>query len=266
MSRLAGQRETGTIREISMSDAAHNAHSPLTQFEIHPYLPLNLMGYDVSFTNASLWMLVAVVSAFVFLTVGGRKLAVVPGRWQSMAEVVTEFTRNTLLDYCGKDGLKYFPLVFTLFLFILFANTLGMLPGAFTSTSHIIVTFAMAIAVFAGVTLLAIFKHGPIKFMKFFLPDGTPWWMVPLMVPIEVLSYLARPISLSIRLAANMIVGHMILKIAASFVFAMGIFGAWLPFGFIVLFIGFEIGIAMLQAYIFTVLTCVYLHDALHLH
>lgn len=249
-----------------MSDAAHNSHSPLAQFEVHPIVPLEAFGYDISFTNASLWMIIAILVGTFFLAVGGRRLAVVPGRWQSMAEVTTDFARNTLLDYCGKEGLKYFPLIFTLFIFLLFANVLGMLPGSFTPTSHIIVTFALAIVIFIAVTILAIVKHGPIKFAKFFVPAGTPLILIPLMVPIEVISYLSRPISLSVRLAVNMIVGHMILKIVAGFIITIGLLLAWLPFGFVVVFIGFEIGIALLQAYIFTVLTCVYLHDALHLH
>ncbi len=246
--------------------AEHGSHSPLEQFAIVPIHPINIAGYDVSFTNSSLWMVVVIATIIGFLLPASRKLVLVPGRLQSSAEMLIEFINSTILDAAGKEGLKYFPIIFSLFSFVLVCNLIGMVPGSFTVTSHIIVTFALAALVFIGVTLIAIFKHGIVKFLHFFLPKGTPWWMAPLMYFIELLSYLARPISLSIRLAANMMVGHMILKIAAGFIFAMGLLGGWLPFGFIVIFTGFEIFIAILQAYIFTVLTCVYLNDALHLH
>ncbi|MDX1975806.1 MAG: F0F1 ATP synthase subunit A [Rickettsiales bacterium] len=247
-----------------MSEAEH--HSPLAQFEVTPLIPFKIGATDLSFTNASLWMIIAATAIIAFMLAGVRKRQLVPGRWQSSSEVLIEFIQGLIRDNCGKEGLKYFPIIFSLFMFILFCNVFGMLPGSFTVTSHLIVTFALAGAVFVGVTLLAIIKHGPIKFIKFFLPHGTPWWMAPLMYVIEVISYLSRPISLSVRLAANMMVGHMILKIAAGFIVMMGILGGWLPFGFVLIFTGFEIFIAVLQAYIFTVLTCVYLNDALHLH
>ena len=248
------------------------AHSPLAQFEIKPLVPLQAFGYDISFTNSSLWMLIAVAAATFLFWLSGRKAALVPTRSQSFSEVIIQFVSGIIKDNSGLEGMKYFPVVFSLFIFILFANMLGMVPYSFTSTSHIIVTFALAIFVFIGVTLIALIKHGPVKFLKFFVPHGTTdnlamsLTLAPLMFVIELISYLSRPISLSLRLGANMIVGHMILKIAAGFVFMMGVFGGWLPFAFITIFTGFEIGIAVLQAYIFTVLTCVYLNDALHLH
>ncbi len=241
-------------------------HSPLAQFEVHPIVPLNVFGYDVSFTNASLWMVLAVAGALLFLSVGGKRLAAVPGRWQGMAEIMVEMVSNTLRDISGKESLKYFPYVFSLFVFILFANLLGMIPAvSFTTTSHIIVTFALAACVFLATTLIMIFKQGIGGFLHYFLPHGTPWWMIWLIYPIEVISYLARPVSLSIRLAANMMAGHTLLKIAAGFVGTIGIAGV-APFALLILLTGFEIGVAILQAYIFTVLTCVYLNDALHGH
>lgn len=249
------------------------AHNPLTQFAIVPKLPLELFGYNVSFTNASMWMIIACVSAVVFLSVGGKRLGLVPGKWQSLAETTVGFVRNMIQDNCGKEGLKFFPIVFTLFIFVLFGNMLGMLPYSFTVTSQLVVTTALAGFVFVGVMLIAIVKHGPVKFLKNFLPAGTPWVLAPVMYVIEIISFLARPISLSVRLCANMIVGHMILKIAATLlvmVIAAGSFYPFtvgvLPYVFMIVFIGFEIAIAILQAYIFTVLTCVYLNDALHLH
>jgi F-type H+-transporting ATPase subunit a len=194
-----------------------------------------------------------------------RKRALVPGRWQSLAEVVYEFVAMTLRETVGDEGRKYFPLVFSLFIFIAVCNLIGMVPGSFTVTSHMSVTFGLAVVVFFVTTLVAIFRHG-FKFLGFFLPHGTPWWLAPLMVAIELVSYLSRPISLSIRLGANMMVGHMLLKIVAGFVIGMGLLGGWLPLAVMVAFTGFEIFIALLQAYIFTILTCVYLNDAVHLH
>lgn len=254
-----------------MSDSAHN---PLQQFEVQPlFAPLELFGYNISFTNSSLWMLAACVGAALFLSVGGKKLALVPGRWQSLAEIVIGFVGGMITDNCGKEGMKYFPIIFTLFIFVLFGNVLGMVPGSYTVTSSLIVTSALAALVFVGVTLIAIVKHGPVKFLKNFLPAGTPLILAPLIYVIEVISFLSRPISLSVRLCANMIVGHMILKIAATLMVMLVAAGAtyafsvgWLPYVFMTVFIGFEIAIAILQAYIFTVLTCVYLNDALHLH
>lgn len=240
-------------------------HSPLAQFEVHPILPLNIGGYDVSFTNASLWLCIAFAAITLFMMVGARKRQLVPGRWQSLTEATAGFVSDVVQDTTGKDGLKYFPTIFTLFMFILGCNMVGMLPYSFTVTSHVIVTFALAALVFVGVTAIAIIKHGPIKFIKFFLPHGIPLIMAPMMFVIEIMSYLARPISLSLRLAINMMVGHTLMKVIAGFVFALGIWGAF-PVAFLVLLTGFEIGIALLQAYIFTILTCVYLNDALHLH
>lgn len=248
-----------------MSETGHG-HSPLAQFEVLPYVPLNIGGLDVSFTNASLWMLVVFVAVTLLMFMGTRKAALVPGRWQSVSEVLVQFIANTVKDSAGKDAMKYFPLIFTLFMFILFSNLLGMIPFSFTVTSHIIVTFAMAFAVFLGCTMIAIIKHGPVKFAHFFLPEGTPLWMAPLMVFIELFSYMARPVSLSIRLAANMMAGHTMLKVLGGFVVALGILGGWAPLAFLIVMTGFEIGIAILQAYVFTILTCVYLNDALHLH
>jgi F-type H+-transporting ATPase subunit a len=241
-------------------------HSPLAQFEVHPLLPLNAFGYDISFTNASLWMLLTVAAVLTFLSLGGKRVSMVPGRWQSMAEISMEVVMGTMRDIAGKESLKYFPYVFSLFIFILFSNLLGMIPAvSFTTTSHIIVTFALAAAVFVATTVLMIVKQGFGGFLHYFLPHGTPWWMIWLIYPIEVISYLARPVSLSIRLAANMMAGHTLLKIIAGFVGAIGLLGV-APFALLIALTGFEIGIAMLQAYIFTVLTCVYLNDALHGH
>ena len=242
-------------------------HSPLAQFEVKTLLPLpNVAGYNVDFTNASLFMVLSVVAAWVFLYVGMRRRALVPGHWQSLVEMTYEFVANTVRDNAGHEGKAFFPFIFSVFLFVLMCNLLGMLPYSFTVTSHIIVTFALASLIFVGVTLLAIFKHGLPKFLAFFLPHGTPWWMAPIMYLIELFSYLARPVSLSVRLSANMMAGHTMLKVIAGFVVALGFSLGWAPLALLIGLSGFEIGVAVLQAYIFTVLTCVYLNDALHLH
>lgn len=247
-----------------MSEGSHG-HSPLAQFEVKPLIPFEINGIDVSFTNASLWMALVVISVGLIMGLGARKKALVPGRLQGVSEVLVQWISGTIRDSAGKDALKYFPYIFTLFIFILFSNLLGMVPYSFTVTSHIIVTFALAAVVFVACTLIAIWKHGIGKFLHFFLPHGTPWWMAPVMYFIELFSYLARPVSLSVRLAANMMAGHTMLKVIAGFVVMMGL-GGIAPLALLVVLTGFEIGIAVLQAYIFTVLTCVYLNDALHLH
>lgn len=249
-----------------MSESHDHSHSPLAQFEVHAIVPIEIGGYNLSFTNASLWMTIAVATALFVMFLGLRKRALVPHRWQSLSESLVQFISGTVTGSAGQEGMKYFPLVFSLFMFVLFSNLAGMVPYSFTATSHIIVTFALALLVFFGTTGLAIYKHGIGKFLHFFLPQGTPWWMAPLMYFIELFSYLARPISLSVRLAANMMAGHTMLKVIAGFVVMLGFIGGWLPFALLIVLTGFEIGIAILQAYIFTVLTCVYLNDALHLH
>ena len=243
---------------------AGEKHGPLDQFTIKPLVNLDVGGADLSFTNSSLAMLITVLSVSLFLVVGMRRGRLVPGRWQSMAEMSYEFVAGLLKETVGNEGRRYFPWIFTLFMFILFGNLLGMIPSAFTFTSHIVVTFAMALLVFLFVTLLAIFKHG-IRFFSFFVPPGAPKLMWPLLIPIEVISYLSRPVSLSVRLFANMLAGHTLLKVFAGFVVALGAAGV-VPLLFIVALTGLEILIAFLQAYVFTILTCLYINDALHLH
>ena len=243
---------------------AGEKHGPLDQFTIKPLVGLDVGGADLSFTNSSLAMLITVLSVSLFLVVGMRRGRLVPGRWQSMAEMSYEFVAGLLKETVGNEGRRYFPWIFTLFMFILFGNLLGMIPSAFTFTSHIVVTFAMALAVFLFVTLLAIFKHG-IRFFSFFVPPGAPKLMWPLLIPIEVISYLSRPVSLSVRLFANMLAGHTLLKVFSGFVVALGAAGV-VPLLFIVALTGLEILIAFLQAYVFTILTCLYINDALHLH
>ncbi len=240
------------------------AHSPLEQFKIKPLLDFEIGGIDLSFTNSSLFMVATVVLITGFLVLGMRRGAMVPGRWQSAAELSYEFIAGLIKDTGGSEGRKYFPIIFTLFMFVLIGNLLGMVPYSFTFTSHIIVTFALAAVVFIGVTILGFVKHG-IRFFSFFVPPGAPVALWPLLIPIEIISYLSRPISLSVRLFANMLAGHTLLKVIAGFVAVLGVFGV-LPWVMVVALTGLEVLIAFLQAYVFAILTCLYINDALHLH
>ena len=242
--------------------AADGGQSPLEQFVIKPIVPAEIGGVDVSFTNSALFMTIAVVVATVFL-LGMRRSDIVPGRWQAAVELSYDFIAGLLRDTVGAEGRKYFPIIFTLFMFVLLGNLLGMVPYSFTFTSHIVVTFAMAIMIFIGVTILGFVRHG-MHFFSFFAPPGTPVVMLPLLVPIEIISYLSRPISLSVRLFANMLAGHTLIKVIAGFIALFGVAGV--PFALVVALTGLEILIAFLQAYVFAILTCLYINDAIHLH
>ena len=210
-------------------------------------------------------MVVDAALVTMFLTLGMRGGELVPGRLQSMAEMSYEFVAGMIRENVGSAGRKYFTFIFTLFMFVLFGNLLGLVPYSFTFTSPIIVTVALALTVFIGVTLVGIVNHG-LHFFSFFVPKGVPAALLPLMIPIEVISYLSRPVSLSIRLFANMMAGHTMLKVFAGFVVLLGFLGGWAPLLMVVLLTAFELLVAFLQAYVFTVLTCIYLNDALHLH
>jgi F-type H+-transporting ATPase subunit a len=239
-------------------------HSPMEQFEIKRLLHLNLFGIDASFTNSSTWMIIAVILATAVFVWGMRQRALVPGRLQSVAELGYEFIAGMVRDNVGDGGKKYFPFILTLFIFILFCNVLGLVPYSFTPTSHIVVTFAMAAFVFIGVTIIGFARHG-LHFLSLFVPKGVPFVLLLLLVPIEIISYFIRPFSLSIRLFANMLAGHTMLKVFGGFVVMLGIIGGWAPLAFIVVFTGLELLIAFLQAYVFAILTCLYLNDAIHL-
>ncbi|SVC58695.1 uncharacterized protein METZ01_LOCUS311549, partial [marine metagenome] len=239
-------------------------HSPLDQFTIKRLVELDVGGVDISFTNSSAMMLAAVVSITLFLMIGTRGHSMVPGRWQSVVELAFELVAKSVRDNIGTEGRPYFPFIFTLFMFLLFCNVLGLIPYSFTVTSHIIVTFVFAGVIFVGVTVLGFVRHG-LKFFSLFFPPGVPVYLAPLLVPIEFVSYLSRPISLSVRLAANMMAGHTMLKVFAGFVVALGLMGV-APLIFIVLLYALETLIAFLQAYVFAVLTCLYINDAIHLH
>lgn len=242
---------------------------PMHQFEVHPIIPIRIGDFDMSFTNASLWMLIVVLLVGLLMWVAPTRL--VPTRLQSTVELAYEFIAGMMRDILGEAGRPYFPFVFTLFMFIFSANMLGMVPYSFTVTSHIIVTFALALVVFVGATIIGFAKHGT-HYLKLFVPSGVPAVLLPLLVVIEVISYFTRPVSLSVRLFANMMAGHAMLKVFAGFVVMFLLAGgAWsvlsiAPLALMVALTGLEILVAFLQAYVFAVLTCIYLNDALNMH
>jgi F-type H+-transporting ATPase subunit a len=247
--------------------------TPMEQFEVKPLMaePLfHIGGHPIYFTNQSLLMVIVVIVASLFLTLTVKPGRLVPTRGQSMAEASYEFVANMIHSATGEDGLKYFPFVFSLFIFVLFCNFLGMVPGSFTVTSQIAVTFSLAALVVLLVIVVGFMKHG-IGFLKLFVPHA-PWYLLILLVPIEVISFLTRPISLSVRLFANMLAGHTMLAVFAGFVVALGSAGglfaglAVAPMLLIVAIMLLELLVAFLQAYVFAILTCIYLNEALHLH
>ena len=245
------------------------ANDPIHQFQISKLIPIEIGGLDFSFTNSSLFMVATAVGAgaFLYLTTSSRGL--IPSRLQSVSEMSYEFVANMLRDAAGSQGMKFFPFVFSLFMFVLVANLFGMIPYFFTVTSHLIVTFALAMLVIGTVIVYGIWKHG-FGFFKLFVPSGVPAILIPLVAAIEVISFLSRPISLSVRLFANMLAGHITLKVFAGFVTSLsafgvaGVAGAVLPLAMTVALTGLEFLVAFLQAYVFAVLTCMYLNDAIH--
>ena len=245
--------------------SGHEKHSPLDQFEINPLVNFEVGGVDLAFTNSPVSMVITVLFITLFLTLTVNPRSIVPSRMQLISELCYNFIAQLLNDTVGDQGKRYFPFVFSIFMFVLIGNMVGMIPYQFTFTSHIIVTFALAAVVFIGVTILGFVNHG-IRFFTFFYIPGVPFYMHPLLIPIEVISYLSRPISLSVRLFANMLAGHTLLKVFAGFVVSMPFFTGVLPLTFIVALTGLEILIAFLQAYVFAILTCLYINDAYHLH
>jgi F-type H+-transporting ATPase subunit a len=249
--------------------AEGNTIDALSQFILVPVL--GRVGESVGFTQSNLHMLIAVGLITALMMWGTAKRALIPGRMQALAESAYEFVYGLVTEQVGEKGRQFFPFVFSLFMFILFGNMLGLFPYAFTYTSHIAVTFTLAAIVFVLITVVALAIHGR-KFFGYFFPEGAPVWLAPIIVPVEIVSYLSRPVSLSIRLFANMVAGHVMLKVFASFVVMLGglavvgPFVALLPLALNVALVAFEVLVAFLQAYVFAILTCIYLHDAVHLH
>jgi|SRR5205085_325859 len=246
------------------------ALDPIEQFQIHNLFPIGKIGgTEIAFTNSALFMMIAVAGITLLLLGPTRGRALVPGRLQSVAEMSYEFVADTLRNTAGQEGMRFFPFVFTIFMFVLFVNLMGLLPLAFTVTSHIIVTAALALLVFTTVLVFGFWNHG-LRFFKLFVPTGVPIYILPLIVLIEVMSFLSRPVSHSVRLFANMLAGHITLKVFGSFVTmlgAVGLFGwvgAALPLIMIVALTALELLVAFLQAYVFAILTCIYLNDSIH--
>lgn len=247
-------------------------YTPLEQFSIIRFIPLRLGNFDFSFTNSSLYLFLAVSLVFLLfylVTLDGGN--VVPSRWQSLVEMIYQFVLSLVEEQIGTKGRKFFPLIFTTFVFLLFTNLIGMIPYSFTATSHLIVTFGLSLSIFIGVTIVGFQIHG-LHFFSFLLPKGAPLILAPLLVVLELVSYCFRAISLGVRLFANMMAGHTLVKILSGFAWTMLSVGGILavasiiPFGIVFALTGLEIGVACLQAYVFTILTCIYLNDAINLH
>jgi len=244
---------------------------PTKQFIVTPWIPIEVAGVDISFTNSAAWMAIAGLVAFAFFSAATARRDLVPTRTQVAAEAVYTFIADMIRENVGPRGREYFPLVFTVFIVVLLGNMLGLIPGSFTYTSHIIVTGALALAVFATVTVIGIARHGA-AFFTLFAPPGVPWYLQLLVVPIEVISFLSRPFTLSVRLFANMLAGHLVLKVFAGFsvtlvgLGALGAAAGLVPVAANVAVIALEVLIAFLQAYVFAILTCIYLKDTVELH
>ena len=241
----------------------------LSQFELTPFL--GGFGQAIGFSQSNAFMLLALGLITLFIMAAAARGAMIPGRLQSLGEASYEFIQGMVTEQVGDEGKKYFPFVFTIFMFVLFGNLLGMLPYAFTFTSHIAVTLTLALIVFVTVTVIALMRHG-MHFFSYFFPEGAPVWLAPIIIPVEVISYFSRVVSLSVRLFANMVAGHVMLKVFATFVVLLGSLGAVGPFVAVlplsvnIALVGFEFLVAFLQAYVFAILTSIYLHDAVHLH
>ncbi len=243
---------------------------PIHQFEIKNFFPIVRLGaHEIAFTNSALFMLIALALILALMLGATAGRALVPGRLQAVAELSYEFVANTLRSTAGTEGMKFFPLVFSLFMFILVLNVIGLIPYTFTVTSHIVITVSFALLVFLTVVIYGFWKHG-LRFLRLFVPSGVPGYILPLVTFIEVLSFLSRPISHSVRLFANMLAGHITLKVFGGFVTMLGglgflgWLGAVLPLGLTVALTALEVLVAFLQAYVFAILTCIYLNDAIH--
>ena len=242
------------------------ASNPMQQFTVYKIGPeIKIAGVDLSFTNSSLFMLISAVTILLILFLGSKEKKIIPGKIQLVSEMFYSFVAKMISDTAGSKAKPFFPFIFSLFMFVLFCNMVGMLPYSFTVTSHIIVTLIMALFIFVAVTIIGFIKHG-FKYLSIFVPSGVPVILLPLITVIEIISYLSRPVSLSVRLFANMMAGHTMLKVFGGFVVSLGILGGWLPLSFSVALTGLEILVAFLQAYVFAILTCIYLNDALNLH
>lgn len=244
---------------------------PISQFVIKDIIPIHMGSFDISFTNSALWMVIGAIVSTTFLSLAMRRHAMVPSRLQLCAEMLYEFVGKMVNENIGNYGKQYFPFIFTVFIFVLVGNILGLIPYSFTYTSHLIVTATLALMIFFMVIGFGIYNHG-MHFFSLFLPAGVPWWLVPFILPIEILSFFVRPLTLSVRLFANMMAGHIVLKVVTSFgIMAASMGGAYVVLGFFPVLVNagmlmFELLVAFIQAYVFALLACVYLKDSVELH
>lgn len=265
-SKVENQVDGALVVDSGAHHAEHESHGPLSQFEIKEIFDFNIAGIDLSFTNSSLYMVLVTFFSILFLHLATRKKSIIPSKLQVVAESLYSFVHSMVISAVGEEGEKFFPLVFTLFLFILMCNLIGMTPYSFTPTSQVAVTLSLAMVSFVTVTVFAIYRNGLFGFLHMFLPSGVPMFMAPIIFFIEFFSFLIRPITLSVRLFANMVAGHVLLKVVAGFVISLGVVVGVLPFLFSVIMTGFEMFVAVLQAYIFSVLVSAYLGDATKEH
>lgn len=255
------------VQEVAdIAGDAHQAHSPLSQFEIKKFFDLQIGSFDLSVTNSAFYMILASFFAMIFLHFATKKKQIVPSKLQVVAESLYGLINNMVIGAVGKEGEKFFGLIFSLFLFILMLNILGMTPYSFTSTSQVSITLSLALVAFITILIFAIYRNGFLGFLHMFLPSGVPLIMAPFIFLIELFSFLIRPVTLSVRLFANIVAGHVLLKVVAGFILSLGVVVGIFPFLFSVVMTGFELFVAILQAYIFAILVCAYLGDIVKEH
>lgn len=257
--------DTSLDMHIETAAAVAPKMEPLHHFQVGKHLDMSFLGLDISTSNSVYWMWIAIALIMVFFHFAFKDPKTVPGRLQSLGEVGYLFVHGIVEEIVGEKGRPFFPFIFGLFFFILFCNLSGLIPGSFTVTSQLIVTATFSLTIVGFSFVYGFYLHGK-KYLKFFVPSGVPVLLMPLMVPIEIISFLARPVSLAVRLFANMTAGHTMLAVMFFYVVTLPWWGAWVPFGFTIIFTGVEIFIGFIQAYIFTILTCVYINDSIHMH
>lgn len=262
----SGETDSHQENAVNADSHAGEKHSPLAQFEVKKIVDIKVGNVDLSFTNSALYMVIATFLIISFMLFATRKKSMVPSRLQTAAEGVYNFVLNIVKGAVGDEGIKFMPLAFTLFTFILLCNILGLTPYSFTPTSQVVVTLSLALIAFLTITIFAIYRNGIGGFFHMFLPSGVPAFMAPLIFAIEFFSFLIKPITLSVRLFANMVAGHVLLKVVAGFIISLGVMYGIFPFLFSIIMTGFELFVAVLQAYIFAILVCVYLGEATKEH
>jgi len=253
------------LEAANYEEVPHEKHSPLEQFKVNPIFEIKLGKLDTSLTNSSLYMIIATFLVIAFMLKATSRKLLIPNKTQLVAEMIFSFIQNLVKTSIGQEGVKFFPFIFSIFSFILMCNCLGMTPYSFTVTSQIAITFVLAFLCFLVITIYAIYRNGFLGFIHMFLPSGVPGWIAPMIFIIEFFSFLIRPITLSVRLFANMVAGHVLLKVIAGFIISLGLVGVF-PLLFNVVMTGFELFVAVLQAYIFTVLVCTYLGETTKAH